>query len=63
MIDGIKASALSLAETDTKGVVAQELITYKIINNWLTRETITRIFKKDDDYYDTVAHKPLCAIK
>ena len=50
----------SAFETDTKGVVYQELITYKIINNMLTKETVTRTFKKDNDYYDTVTHKPLC---
>jgi|TARA_Y100000296_G_scaffold60698_1_gene70380 hypothetical protein len=51
---------LSAFETDTKGVIYQELITYKVINNMLTKETVTRTFKSDDDYYDSVSHKPIC---
>ena len=51
---------LSAFETDTKGVIYQELITYKVINNMLTKETVTRTFKSDNDYYDSVSHKPIC---
>ncbi len=51
---------LSAFETDTKGVIYQELITYKVINNMLTKETVTRTFKSDDDYDDSVSHKPIC---
>ena len=51
---------LSAFETDTKGVIYQELITYKVINNMLIKETVTRTFKSDDDYYDSVSHKPIC---
>lgn len=51
---------LEAFETDTKGVIYQELITYKVINNMLTKETVTRTFKSDDDYYDSVSHKPIC---
>ena len=55
-----EGSLLSAFETDTKGVIYQELITYKVINNMLTKETVTRTFKSDDDYYDSVSHKPIC---
>ena len=49
----------SAFETDTKGVVYQELITYKVINNMLTKETVTRTLQTDGNYIDSVTHKPL----
>jgi hypothetical protein len=55
-----KAGPLKSAfETDTKGVVYQELITYKVINNMLTKEIVTRTFQTDGNYVDSVIHKPL----
>tara|TARA_Y100000310_G_scaffold343436_1_gene451043 strand:- start:108 stop:338 length:231 start_codon:yes stop_codon:yes gene_type:complete len=50
----------SAFETDTKGVLYQELITYKIIHSMLTKETVTRTFQKDGNYIDSVSHRPLC---
>ena len=34
-------------KTDTKDVLYQELITYKIINGMLTKEIVTRKFQKE----------------
>ena len=50
-------------KTDTKDVLYQELITYKIINGMLTKEIVTRKFKKDDDYIDSWSSNPLCEAK
>ena len=50
-------------KTDTKDVLYQELITYKIINGMLTKEIVTRKFQKDDDYIDSWSSTPLCEAK
>ena len=50
-------------KTDTKDVLYQELITYKIINGMLTKEIVTRKFQKDDDYIDSWSSNPLCEAK
>ena len=56
-LDGPLKSAF---ESDTKGVIHQELITYKIDNNGMfIKEVVTRRFKKDGDYHDTISHNPL----
>ena len=56
-LDGPLKSAF---ESDTKGVIYQELITYKIDNNGMfIKEVVTRRFKKDGDYHDTSSHNPL----
>ena len=53
----------SAFETSTKGVLYQELITYKInLNGMLTKETVTRRFKHDGNYHDTSHHLPLIKI-
>ena len=53
----------SAFETSTKGVLYQELTTYKInLNGMLTKETVTRRFKLDGNYHDTSHHLPLIKI-
>jgi hypothetical protein len=53
----------SAFETNTKGVLYQELTTYKInLNGWLTKETVTRSFKGNGNYHDTSHHLPLVKI-
>jgi hypothetical protein len=54
----------SAFETSTKGVLYQELITYKInLNGMLTKEIVTRRFGHDGNYHDTTHHLPLIRIK
>ena len=56
-LDGPLKSAF---ESDTKGVIYQEFITYKIDDNdMFTKIVVTRRFKKDGDYHDTTSHIPL----
>ena len=56
-LDGPLKSAF---ESDTKGVIYQELITYKIDNNGMfTKIVVTRRFKKNGDYHDTTSYNPL----
>ena len=50
-------------KTNTKDVLYQELITYKIINGMLTKEIVTRKFQKDGDYIDSWSYNPLCEAK
>ena len=53
----------SAFETSTKGVLYQELTTYKInLNGMMTKETVTRRFKLDGNYHDTSHHLPLIKI-
>ena len=50
----------SAFESNTKGVIYQEFITYKIENNGMfTKIVVTRRFKKGGDYHDTTSHIPL----
>ena len=56
-LDGPLKSAF---ESDIKGVIYQELITYKTENSGMfTKVVVTRRFKKDGDYHDTTTHTPL----
>ena len=60
----MKAGPLKSAfETSTKGVLYQELITYRInLNGMLTKESVTRTFKHDGNYHDTSHYQPLIKI-
>ena len=50
----------SAFESDTKGVIYQELITYKTEDSGMfTKVVVTRRFKKDGDYHDITTHTPL----
>jgi hypothetical protein len=47
---------------DTKDVLYQELITYKIVSGMVTKQVATRKFKKGGDYIDSWSYNPLCEI-
>jgi len=49
-------------EQDTGGVVLQVFTTYKLKSGVMQMETVTRRFKKDGDYHDSVNHVPLGAM-
>jgi hypothetical protein len=48
---------------DTKDVLYQELITYKIVDGMVTKQVATRKFKKGGEYIDSWSYNPLCEIK
>ena len=43
----------SAFESDTQGVVRQELVTYRMRSGKLFRETTTRVFSSNGDYQDS----------
>jgi len=47
------------AFNDTKGVTYQELVTYRIKDGMLRKETATRKFYESGDYHDTSNVVPL----
>jgi len=56
----LEKGPLKEAINDTEGVVKQELITYRIKNGMLYKETVVRRFKgKDGDYIDHSSTEPL----
>ena len=55
-LDGPFVSAF---ESDTTGVVKQELITYRVKDGMLRKETTTRQFSNSGDYYDSQTVEPL----
>lgn len=59
-LDGPFVSAF---ESDTTGVVKQQLITYRVVNGMLRKETTTRQFQGLDDWHDTSTVEPLAEVK
>lgn len=56
-LDGPLVSAF---ESNVEGVVKQELITYRVKDNMLRKETVTRKFNHDQtDWHDTSSIEPL----
>tara|TARA_A200000159_G_scaffold148380_1_gene156115 strand:+ start:47 stop:244 length:198 start_codon:yes stop_codon:yes gene_type:complete len=56
-LDGPLVSAF---ESNVEGVVKQELITYRVKDNMLRKETVTRKFNHDQtDWHDTSSVEPL----
>lgn len=55
-LDGPFVSAF---ESDTTGVVKQQLITYRIKDGMLRKETTTRQFSNSGDYHDSQTVEPL----
>ncbi len=51
------------AEAATDGVIKQELVTYRITNNMLRKETSHRFFSSNDDYHDTTSVEILTEVK
>ena len=55
---------VSAFETDPAGVIKQELVTYRIKNGMLRKETATRKFNSDQtDWHDTQSVEPMMEIK
>jgi len=55
---------LSAFETDPTGVVKQELITYRVKDGMLRKETTTRRFSLDQtDWHDSSTVDPMLEIK
>jgi len=52
----------STFQCNSTGVLKQELITYRVRDGQLVKETITRRFN-DDEWYDTSTVDPLLEIK
>ena len=57
-LDGPFVSAF---ESDINGVIKQELITYRVVNGMLRKETTVRRFQ-ETDWHDTSSVEPLMAI-
>ena len=55
---------VSAFETDPKGVVKQELITYRVVDGMLRKETTSRRFNSDQtDWHDSQSTEPMMEIK
>lgn len=55
---------VSAFETDPTGVVKQELVTYRVKNGMLRKETTTRKFNKDQtDWHDSQTVDPMMEVK
>ena len=51
-------------ESDVKGVIKQELITYRVKDGMLRRETTTRVYNKDySDWNDITAIEPIVKVE
>lgn len=60
-LDGPFVSAF---ESDTTGVIKQKLITYRVVNGMLRKETTTRQFQDDgSDWHDASTVEPLVEVK
>ena len=55
---------VSAFETDPQGVVKQELVTYRVKDGMLRKETTTRKFNSDQtDWHDSQTVDPMMEIK
>ena len=55
---------VSAFETDNTGVVKQELITYRVKDGMLRKETTSRRFNSDQtDWHDTQSTDPMLEVK
>ena len=60
---GLDGPFKSAFESDTTGVVKQELITYRKRNGMLVKEVVTRQFSADgSDWHDTTSSQPLVGV-
>ena len=46
-------------ERDDSNIIKQELVTYRMINEVLTKETVERRFLENGDYIDSTSSEPL----
>jgi len=49
----------SAFESDVEDVIRREIITYRLKNGIMIKETATRDYYKSGDYHDSVATRPL----
>jgi hypothetical protein len=49
----------SAFESDVEDVIRREIITYRLKNGIMIKETATRDYYKSGDYHDSVATQPL----
>jgi len=55
---------VSAFETDPEGVIKQELVTYRVKNGMLRKETTTRKFNTDQtDWHDSQSVDPMMEVK
>ena len=55
---------VSAFETDSEGVIKQELVTYRVKNGMLRKETTSRKFNADQtDWHDSQSVDPMMEIK
>tara|TARA_A200000159_G_C7152587_1_gene267831 strand:- start:195 stop:389 length:195 start_codon:yes stop_codon:yes gene_type:complete len=55
---------VSAFESDATGVIKQELVTYRVKNGMLRKETTTRKFNSDQtDWHDSSTVDPMMEIK
>lgn len=55
---------VSAFKSDPKGVIKQELITYRVVDGMLRKETTTRKFNKDQtDWHDHNSVDPMIEVK
>ena len=55
---------VSAFETDPEGVIKQELVTYRVKNGMLRKETVTRKFNTGQtDWHDSQSVEPMMEIK
>ena len=50
----------SAFESDTAGVIRREIITYRLLNGVMIKETTVRDYYKNGDYHDSQTTLPLC---
>tara|TARA_E500000178_G_C16664835_1_gene592310 strand:- start:181 stop:384 length:204 start_codon:yes stop_codon:yes gene_type:complete len=59
MNSNLEGPFVSAFESDTTGVIKQHLITYRVKDGMLRKETTTRQFADSGDYYDSNTVEPL----
>ena len=55
---------VSAFESDPNGVIKQELVTYRVVDGMLRKETTTRKFNNDQtDWHDSTTVDPMIEVK
>jgi hypothetical protein len=55
---------VSAFETDPVGVIKQELVTYRVKNGMLRKDTVSRRFNADQtDWHDSMTTEPMMEVK
>ena len=47
-------------DADTAGVIRREIVTYRLLNGVMIKETTVRDYYKNGDYHDSQTTLPLC---